>query len=90
LLDPALDEELRAAVFAHVQQLRASHGERIPAAELSAGVAFRGERVPIWSQRKGIFKPAALGRDGAALSIQTSADSPYADERDPDVGHFIY
>jgi putative restriction endonuclease len=90
LADLALDEELRAAVFARMQQLRAIHGDRIPAAELSAGVAFRGERTPIWNYQKGIFKPAALGRDGAALSIQTSADSPYADERDPDAGHFIY
>lgn len=46
--------------------------------------------VPIWNYQKGIFKPAVLGRDGAALSVQTSADSPYADEHDPDAGYFVY
>jgi putative restriction endonuclease len=85
-----LDEELRAAVLARVQQLQATYGGRIPRQELSAGVMFHGERVPIWNYQKGIFKPAVLGRDGAALSIQTSADSPYEDEHDPDAGHFIY
>jgi putative restriction endonuclease len=90
LADATLDAELRAATFARVQQLRARFGGRIPRAELSAGVTFRGERVPIWNYQKGIFKPAVLGRDRAALSIQTSADSPYEDEHDPDAGHFIY
>jgi putative restriction endonuclease len=54
------------------------------------GVIVRGTRVPIWNYQKGIFKPAILGRDGAALSVQTSADSPYADAHDPDAGHFVY
>lgn len=88
--DLATDDELRAVVFAYVQRLRARHGGRIPRAELSAGVQFRGERVPIWNYQKGIFKPAALGRDGAALSVQTSVESPYEDEHDPDAGHFLY
>ena len=86
----SLDEELRAAVLARVQQLQTMYGGRIPRHELSAGVSFHGERVPIWNYQKGIFKPAVLGRDGAALTIQTSADSPYEDEHDPDAGHFIY
>lgn len=85
-----LDEELRAATFAFVQRLRERHGGRIPRRELMTGVSLRGERVPIWNYQKGIFKPAALGRDGAALSVQTSADSPYADEHDVDAGHFVY
>ena len=88
--DLSLDDELRAAVFAYVQRLRARHGRRIPRADLNAGVQFRGERVPIWNYQKGIFKPAVLGRDGAALSVQTSVESPYADEHDPAAGHFIY
>ena len=74
---PDLDEELRAVVFAWVQQLRDRHAYRIPRQELSRGVTIRGERVPIWNYQKGIFKPAILGRNGAALSVQTSADSPY-------------
>ena len=85
-----LDTELRAIAFARLQQLKSRYGDRIPAAELSAGVELRGERVPIWNYQKGIFKPAALGRNGAALSIQTSADSPYQDEHDFEAGHFIY
>ena len=86
----APDDEIRAAVFAYVQQLRGRYGARIPRADLSAGVVVRGERVPIWNYQKGIFKPAALGHDGAALSVQTSAESPYADAHDQDAGHFIY
>jgi putative restriction endonuclease len=85
-----LDEELRAAVLIRVQQLQATYGGRIPRQELSAGIIFHGKRVPIWNYQKGIFKPAVLGRDGAALTIQTSADSPYEDEHDPDAGHFVY
>lgn len=88
LLD--LDDELRGATFALAQRLRDRHGARIPREALMAGVTLRGERVPIWNYQKGIFKPAALGRDGAALSVQTSAESPYADVHDPDAGHFVY
>lgn len=84
------EDEVRAAAFAHVQRLRDRYGGRIPRAELSAGVTVRGERVPIWNFQKGIFKPAAFGPGGAALSVQTSAKSPYADAHDPDAGHFIY
>ena len=84
------DDEIRAAAFAYVQRLRDRYGGRIPREELSEGVTVRGERVPIWNYQKGIFKPAALGPGGAALSVQTSAESPYADAHDPDAGHFIY
>lgn len=86
----SLDDALRAAVFARIRQLRDRFGGRIPASELNAGVTLHGERVPLWNYQKGIFKPAILGRDGAALSVQTSAESPYADAHDPDAGHFIY
>lgn len=85
-----LDHELRAAVFARMQQLRLRYGDRIPRLELMAGVQLHGERVPLWNPQQGIYKPALLGRDGAALSVQTSAESPYADSHDPDAGHFVY
>jgi putative restriction endonuclease len=88
--DLSFDGELRAATFAHVQVLRARYGGRIPRAALMEGVTFRDARVPIWNYMKGIFKPAALGRDGAALSIQTSAESPYADVHDVEAGRFVY
>src|SRR5436305_13854341 len=87
---PLSDDELRAAVFAHIRLLRDRYFGRIPREELSAGVSIRGERIPIWNYQKGIFKPAALGRDGAALSIQTSTESPYEDAPDPEAGQFIY
>lgn len=88
--DLALDNDIRAAAFAYVQRLRARHGGRIPASELSVEIQFQGQRVPIWNYQKGIFKAVALGRDGAALSVQSSVESPYEDEHDPDAGHFIY
>lgn len=89
-MDNSFDSRLRAAVFAHVQRLRLRHAGRIPRAELSDGILLDGERIPIWNYQKGIFKPAVLGPKGAALSIQTSVDSPYEDEHDPDAGHLIY
>jgi putative restriction endonuclease len=85
-----LDHELRAAAFARMQQLRMRYGDRIPRLELMAGVQLHGERVPLWNPQQGIYKPAIFGRDGAALSVQTSAESPYADSHDPDAGHFVY
>ena len=90
MADLRLDEELRAAVFARTRQLRDRFGDRIPRDELSEGVSVRNQRVPLWNYQRGIYKPQILGRDGAALSIQTSAESPYADSHDPDSGHFVY
>jgi putative restriction endonuclease len=84
------DDELRAITFLKVQELRERFTSRIPRASLMEGVMLQGQRAPIWNYQKGIFKPAALGRDGAALSVQTSADSPYEDLHDPESGRFIY
>lgn len=86
----SLDEEIRAATFALVQQLRVRFAGRIPRQELMAGVMVHGQRIPIWNYQKGIFKPAALGPEGAALSVQTSAESPYADSHDEETGRFTY
>jgi putative restriction endonuclease len=85
-----LDYELRLAVFAHVRLLAERGGGRIPARLLNEGIVFRGERVPIWNQQKGIFRPAALRAFGAALSIQTSFDSPYDDEDDRVRDRLVY
>ncbi len=85
-----LDDEVRAAMFAYVRQLRDRYGSRIPREVLMIGITVRGQHVPVWNYQKGIFKPAILGRDGAAVSVQTSADSPYADVHDPEAGHFVY
>lgn len=88
--DVDLDTEVRAAAFTRVQELRRLYGSRIPRHELMGGVTYRGERIPLWNSMKGIFKPGVLGRNGAALSVQTSADSPYADFHDEQAGQFIY
>src|SRR5688500_10258486 len=87
--DATIDDQVRVAAFAFVQRLRDRYGDRIPRDALMAGVTVRGVRVPVWNPYSGIFKPGELGRDGAALSVQTSADSPYADVHDPETGHFI-
>lgn len=86
----AIDDEVRAAAMAKVRQWRDAYGGRIPRAVLMEGITVRGERVPIWNYQKGIFKPAVLGRDGAALSVQTSAESPYGDEHDLETGRIGY
>lgn len=88
--DSVIDAEIRAVAFAQVQALRNRYGGRIPRTELMQGVMLSGQRIPIWNYQKGIFKPAALGRGGAALSVQTSIDSPYADVHDRDAGRFVY
>jgi len=54
------------------------------------GITLGGVRIPIWNYQKGIFKPAVLGPNGAALSIHTSAASPYDDAHDVEAGAIVY
>jgi putative restriction endonuclease len=54
------------------------------------GVTLGGQRIPIWNYQKGIFKPAIFGPSGAALSVQTSVESPYANVHDVDAGQIVY
>jgi putative restriction endonuclease len=84
------DGEVRAAVLEKARQLQGRHGSRVPADALTEGVLIHGQRVPLWNQQKGIFKPAVLGRGGAAISIQTSLASPYDDRHDLDSGRIVY
>jgi putative restriction endonuclease len=84
------DTEIRAAALEKVRQLRGSHSGRIPRDALMEGVTIHGERIPIWNYQKGIFKPRVLGTEGAALSIQTSVTSPYADVHDAEAGSIAY
>lgn len=73
------DDDLRSSCFASLDVLSARFGEEIPyPGGLSGGFAFRGRRVPFLSTQKGIFRAAAQ-TGPAALSIQTSAKSPYGD-----------
>jgi len=84
------ENEIRAAALARIAQLRDTYVGRIPRSALMEGVVVAGNRIPVWNYQKGIFKPAAFGREGAALSIQTSVDSPYADVQDADAGEIAY
>jgi putative restriction endonuclease len=85
-----LDSQLRAALFAHIQVLRDTYGEAIPSTVLNQGFQFRGERVPIWNQQLGIYRPAILRDPGAALTIQTAFKGPYDDRFTPDDDKFAY
>ena len=66
--------------MAHLSVLVAEFGEDVPyAGGLERGFPFRGERVPFLNRQKGIYR-SRVQRGPAALSIQTSAKSPYDDE----------
>jgi putative restriction endonuclease len=66
--------------MAHLSILVAGFGEDVPYANgLDRGFPFRGKRVPYLNRQKGIYRSAAQSGP-AALSIQTSAKSPYDDE----------
>lgn len=82
------DAALRASCFASLDVLCAKHGEDVPyAGGLDQGFPFRGRRVPFLQKMKGIHRAAA--QEGpAALSIVTSAKSPYDDEEVAD--GFLY
>lgn len=84
------DEALRTACFASLDVLCATHGEDVPyRGGLDTGFAFRGTRVPFLSPQKGIFR-AAVQEGPSALSINTSANSPYDDEETPDGFFYAY
>jgi putative restriction endonuclease len=84
------DEDVRSSCFARLAVLQAQHGDELPyAGVLDAGFPFRGRRVPFLNYQKGIYRAAAQ-RGPAALSIQTSAKSPYADEETDDGFFYDY
>lgn len=85
-----LDLEVRVALFDHIERLRKAYGGLLPASVLNSGMTFRGTRLPIWNQQKGIFRPALLRAAGAALTIQTAFDGPYDDRLDPSDDRFVY
>ena len=66
--------------MAHLSVLVAEFGEDVPYADaLVRGFPFRGRRIPFLNRQKGIYRSAAQNGP-AALSIQTSANTPYADQ----------
>jgi putative restriction endonuclease len=85
-----LDEDVRSSCFASLAVLCAEFGEDVPyIGGLDRGFAFRGERVPFLNRQQGIFR-ARVQRGPAALSIQTSAKSPYGDRETPDGIEYAY
>jgi putative restriction endonuclease len=73
------DDDVRSSCFASLDVLCATFGSEVPyKGGLDRGFPFRGRRVPFLSYMKGIYRAAAQ-QGPAALSINTSADSPYDD-----------
>jgi putative restriction endonuclease len=71
--------ELRSACFLALDALRAQLGDDLAfQGALQAGFSVGGTRVPFLNRQKGIYRAAAQSGP-AALAIQTSARSPYAD-----------
>lgn len=84
------DEHLRSSCFASLDVLCAQYGEDVPyRGGLDAGFPYAGSRVPFLSPQKGIFRARAQ-TGPAALSINTSANSPYDDEAVPDGFFYAY
>jgi len=84
------DDDLRTSCFGSLDVLCASFGEDVPYRDgLDRGFPFRGSRVPFLSPQKGIFRARAQ-RGPAALSINTSTNSPYDDEELPTGFRYAY
>lgn len=82
------DEALRTSCFSQLAILCAEFGDDVPyQGGLDRGFTFGGTRVPFLNRQQGIFRAAAQ-RGPAALSVQTSARSPYDDRETPD--GFLY
>lgn len=84
------DDHLRSACFASLDVLCAQYGDDVPYKDgLDRGFPFAGRRVAFLSPQKGIFR-AAVQQGRAALSINTSAKSPYDDEEVPEGFFYAY
>lgn len=84
------DEGVRTSCFSRLALLQAQYGDELPyAGVLSEGFPYRGKRVPFLNFQKGIYRAAAQ-HGLAALSIQTSARSPYADAETADGFFYDY
>jgi len=84
------DEDVRTACFLALDVLLATFGDDLPyRGGLDAGFNFRGGRVPFLNYQKGIYR-AAVQRGPAALSVNTSVESPYEDETTDDGFRYAY
>jgi putative restriction endonuclease len=93
---PVLDRDLRLrlAAFARLADLTRAGGGVITSAALDQGFEFEGARIPLWNERRGIWRPRQLG-DGAALTIVTTPprpgkQQPYDDQIASDDEWFVY
>jgi putative restriction endonuclease len=71
--DPDLDGRLRLAAFEALRRLTEFTGGVLTRAQMTEGFAFEGGQVAFALRARGIWKPAILGRSGAALSISTAS-----------------
>ena len=84
------DDHLRSSCLASLDVLCAKFGTDLPYKDgLDAGFPFGGRRVPFLSYMKGIHRAAAQ-TGPAALSIVTSAASPYGDQETVDGVLYAY
>ena len=80
------DDFLRISCFNALDRLRSRLGEDLPyRGGLDAGFMFDGERIPFFSQYKGIFR-ARLQTGPAALAVMTSLNSPYDADAETETG----
>lgn len=68
-----LDWRIRLAALEAVRRATALTGGLITRDQMTKGFEFEGARIPLSIEQRGIWKPARLGREGAALSIYTAS-----------------
>jgi putative restriction endonuclease len=90
-----VDWQIRLAAFDQVRAMRGPDG-LVSAADLNGGFMFDGQRIALWSDQRGIWRPTQL-RDagGAALTVFTSPvvkgkRRPYDDQVASDEPRFVY
>ena len=74
------DLQIRDAAMQRLEKLRRAGDGLVRARDLADGFLFEGERIPIWSPQRGIFRPQQLRDPGAALTITTA---PFVEGRKP-------
>ena len=66
------DWQIRLAAMQRLQFLRNRGDGLVRAVDLAEGFEFGGERIPLWNERRGIWRPRQLRHPGAALTITTA------------------
>ncbi len=66
------DWQIRLAAMRQLDRLRAKGQGLVSAQALNEGFEFEGERIALWSSRRGIWRPTQLQSPGAALTIVTA------------------